>query len=594
MNNKIKIIFSALLLVMYTNITYSDAAYLQKFLNYQKWSENLPDYADPSFIEFIANDSPLTKKLREKWLYKLAEKKDFGTYNKYYIPSEDINLQCYSLQARLAFEDESKVIPDITKLWLTGNSQPKACNKVFNILLSDTTTKNQLINARATTALKTNNISLTRYLLKQSEPSQNNKLLLLNIISSNPRKIGMLKPGFLHGELCLYGLKILTKRDPELAVKLYNTKAKKIMSEQQQQEFLAHFALFKLLRNKDDALFWLNKVNKKYYTNALLDLEIRYTIAHKNWQKLITLIDNAKNKDELQLKYWQARAYEALGNEDRAKEIYLDVSMHRNYYGFLASQKLKKKLHYNDEEVIPSKTTLAIYKPIIEQIKQLYSSNKILQASRLINDFSSELDKKERSALAYWIAKELSWNGKSIYICNTKELFNQLALRFPIPHKKIINENAKRRNISLPLIYAIIRQESAFFEKIVSSAGANGLMQIMPTTARIVAKQAKIPYKNHKELMIPSKNISIGAAYLQQLANRFSDNPILMIAAYNAGPKQVNYWLETNPNQDMDIWIETIPWTETRNYIKNVIAFYAIYQYRLYNKSSLDEFAKYF
>ena len=117
-------------------------------------------------------------------------------------------------------------------------------------------------------------------------------------------------------------------------------------------------------------------------------------------------------------------------------------------------------------------------------------------------------------------------------------------------------------------------------------------MQIMPATALTVAKSKKINYLDKKQLFSSQKNIIIGAAYLQQLAKRFDKHPILMAAAYNAGPKQVSYWLKNHPPKDIDIWVETLPWPETRNYLKNIIAFYAVYQYRMQERPDLTVFMK--
>jgi soluble lytic murein transglycosylase len=124
----------------------------------------------------------------------------------------------------------------------------------------------------------------------------------------------------------------------------------------------------------------------------------------------------------------------------------------------------------------------------------------------------------------------------------------------------------------------------------VSSAGAHGLMQIMPTTAKSISKYGKIAYLDKKQLFLSQKNIQIGAAYLQQLTKRFHNHPILIAAAYNAGPRQAAYWQKNHSPKEIDVWVETLPWQETRNYLKNIIAFYAVYQYRMQRKSDLTPF----
>lgn len=114
----------------------------------------------------------------------------------------------------------------------------------------------------------------------------------------------------------------------------------------------------------------------------------------------------------------------------------------------------------------------------------------------------------------------------------------------------------------------------------------------MPDTAKNVARKAQIPYKQRSQLFDENKNINIGVAYLSQLSTKFNDHPVLMAAAYNAGPRRVDYWLKNHHAKDVDIWIETLPWHETRNYLKNVLAFYAVYQYRMNKKPDLEMFFK--
>ncbi len=115
-------------------------------------------------------------------------------------------------------------------------------------------------------------------------------------------------------------------------------------------------------------------------------------------------------------------------------------------------------------------------------------------------------------------------------------------------------------------------------------------MQVMPATARVVSKAGKIPYSDQNQLFLSQKNINIGSAYLKHLTARFSNHPILVAAAYNAGPSQVVYWLKNHPPKEIDVWIETLPWQETRNYLKNVMAFSVVYQYRLNQKPDLTPY----
>ena len=569
----------------------SEQGYLEKFLSYTQWSQNLPRSVDPEFMAFIENPTPLTRKLREKWLYQLAYNKEWATFSQNYQGSTDTNLQCYALTAMYNQGKHEQALQESKALWLNGGSQPIACNRLFSALLSNHEISDTLIQQRIALALESNHLSLARYLLKQFKPARVKDADLLTTIYQKPKNIAQLEPGYLHGEFYLYGLKLLVPHHMDDAIRLSDTAlAKKIMNDSQRQSFFAQIALYKAMRDQPDAGLWFAKVKPAFYNEVLLEWEIRYALIHHDWRKIVYLIGQSKNKDEPCDQYWMARALEALGETEKAGALYQTLSEKRNYYGFLASLKVNGHPNFENEPTISNSKSLAPYKLITDQIKDFYQSHQSLQASRLLNDFVSELPKNEKSALASWVANDLHWYGKSVYLSNNDDLNNQLSLRFPLAHRESVRENAKNYQIPQELIYAVIRQESSFHDDIVSSAGANGLMQLMPATAQVVAKRASIPYTGQGLLFLPKNNIHIGTAYLQQLAKQYHQHPVLMMAAYNAGPRQVNYWIKNHAPKEVDIWIETLPWRETRNYLKNIIAFYAVYQYRMHEKPNLDNF----
>ncbi len=573
----------------------SGQAYLEKFMKFNQWKQNLPTTPDPAFLEFIDKTSPLSQKLRERWLYQLALDKDWATYSKHYQPSTDESLQCYEVLALYQLDQRQQAVVAGEKLWLNGNSLPGACDLLFSILLKNNDIGDDLINQRIALALEKRNIPLVTHLLKQYKPPRLDEIQQLTTIYQNPRRITELQPSELHSEFYLYGLNRLISINMKLALTFWQEdKTKKILNHAQQQAFLAHMALYKAMRNQDDAPEWFAKIEPAFYNDILLGWQIRFALKFRQWDRVEKLINQSNDKDSPCWQYWLARALEEQGQKEKASIIYQNLSKIRSYYGFLASRRLKKDFNFQNERAIENKQLLLPYQPVTDQIKSLYVSNQTLQASRLLNDFISELPKDDKSALVYWLDHDLQWHGKSVYLSNNDELNNQLSLRFPLAYRETVMSNATHYQIPPELIYAIIRQESAFRDDATSSAGAQGLMQLMPSTALVVSKSAKIPYVDKKQLLSSQKNITIGVAYLKELAKRFHKQPILMVAAYNAGPKQANNWSKNHPPIDIDIWIETLPWPETRNYLKNVIAFYAVYQYRMRKKSDISPFMKSF
>jgi len=569
----------------------SGQEYMDRFNTYWQWHQQLPFNPTPEFFEFIKGTTPLSNKLRDQWLYELARLKDWKNFKAYYQPTTDINLMCYNQLANLSLGQDTVALEESKPIWLTGDSRPQACNTLFDLLLKHEGFNQKLITQRIALALDRRNVQLARYLLKQYKKPHTTDVDTLMKVYQNPLSVTKLGAGEINNHFYLYGLKRLVSMNMNQALKVWDQATnKKVLDETHQQAFLAHVALYKAMRNSDDTLEWFAKIKPQYYNDLLSDWQIRFAIKYHNWSDVTALINKSKNKDTPGWQYWLARSLEEQGKKEEAQAVYEPLSKNRQYYGFLASIRLHKKPSFESEQTITNLDTLKPYKPFIDQIKILYSTKQTLQASRLLNDFISELPKNEASALVYWVDSELKWHGKSVYLSNNDTLNNQLSLRFPLAYKNTVKQFSQQYSVPAEFVYAIIRQESGFREDVTSSAGALGLMQVMPRTAAVVSKADKITYDNAKQLFQSQKNINIGIAYLKQLAKRFSNHPVLVAAAYNAGPRQVVYWLRTHPPKEIDEWIETLPWQETRNYLKNVMAFYVVYQYRLDQKPDLRNF----
>ena len=190
------------------------------------------------------------------------------------------------------------------------------------------------------------------------------------------------------------------------------------------------------------------------------------------------------------------------------------------------------------------------------------------------------LDKGELRAAAL-IARENGWLDQAIFTLAKTGYWDDLKLRFPLKYRELVSSEAESNALDMAWIYAVIRQESAFMHDARSQVGAMGLMQLMPSTARTVARKVlkrKSPAK--REIISPALNIALGSAYLKQLKQQLGDNPVLATAAYNAGPHRVNKWLPAG-SLSADIWVELVPFKETRRYLRRVLSYMVIYDKRL-------------
>ena len=598
MHKKVLAVWYLLILLLYPLLSFATEeehakAYLAKYLTYQFWVEHLPNTPQTDFIQFIEPQTPLTQKLREKWLYQLAEQHNWEDFNQYYRPSDNIGLRCYAQMARYELGHKQEATQEALALWSLSETQSSsACNSLFDHLQREHAFTSAQIEQRVATALMNNQPNLAQALLHRLGSAYTQQSKMLQAILQNPRKILSLQPGPLASTLYLYGLKLSVTRNLNSAMALWeNPLCDKLLTSTQKQQYLAHLALYKAIRNQQDTEIWLNKVRPEFKNAGLMDWAIRYALMHKKWNNILALTASETLASDPFPLYWRARALEKQGKPAEAQIIYSSLANKRNYYGFLSSMALKKAFSFEFEPTFYDDSLLAIYKPITDQIEAYYKNNQFYLAAHLLNEFSLELTKNEKSALVYWVATRLNWPGKAIYLSTSDDILkNQLQLRFPLSYYSYVQKLSRQYQVPPALIYATIRQESTFLQDIKSEAGAYGLMQIMPKTAKTIAQHSKIAYSDPKELFTPEKNLHIGVAYLKTLNHEFKAHPILMMAAYNAGPKQVKHWVKNHTPKDIDIWIETLPWQETRNYLKNVIAFYAVYQYRMHQKPNLEPF----
>ncbi len=590
-----KIIVSLFITLLLSSVAPICAAnsnpYFERFSQYSTWNEQLPDEPTPDFLAFVQSPTPLGTKLREKWLYQLAQHQKWLTLNQYYQPSKDVNLQCLAIKAIYRVANQKEAVLKARTIWLDGNTLPGACNNLFELLLAENKIPEALLDKRFNLALDKRNLTLAKYLLKKYRPARTHDERLLDSLYRDPKNVIRLPALPAYSSFYLYSLKRLVSIDLETALKFWqDALQKKIISKADSQAFLAQVALYKAIRNSPDAQNWFAKVHPSFRSALLNDWQIRLALKQQDWQTVETLIEQAANKNTACWQYWLARAYLKNKHPEKGKKVLEKLAKTRNYYGFLASIQLKKPFSFNQQRRTTDSSVLKPYQSILDTIRQLYEHKQQKKASQLLTDFSRELSTQEYSALIYWVSHNLHWYSKAVALSEKKTVVNQLVLRFPIAYPDIIQQVQTNQPVAAALIYAVIKQESGFREEVISRAKAHGLMQVLPKTAASIAKENKTPYSSPTQLFQAKTNITLGTSYLFHLAKRYQHNWLWVVAAYNAGPTQVSYWQKNHLFKESDLWIETLPWHETRNYLKNVLSFYVVYQHLLGQKQDLSIF----
>ena len=291
--------------------------------------------------------------------------------------------------------------------------------------------------------------------------------------------------------------------------------------------------------------------------------------------------------------YWIARTYKQVKNDQKSEEWFGEAAKYLNtYYGQLAFNEIKpgEAFSLDEQPIVSEKFEKEFNKnPLIKNIRLLKELDKSKYAKDFLKHIALLNIKEGSEILAGRLAIEIGRYDYAIQIAKKasyeKRFYN--ILNYPIIQTpESVNKKAMPKS---ELILAVIRQESEFDQKANSSAGARGMMQLMTYTAKLVAKQAKLPYVKSKLKTDPEYNIKLGSYYLSSLLEAYEGSYPFALAAYNAGPKRVKYWKKINGNpQKGQInyvdWIELIKFKETRNYVQRVLENVNVYRYMLSNK----------
>jgi soluble lytic murein transglycosylase len=269
-------------------------------------------------------------------------------------------------------------------------------------------------------------------------------------------------------------------------------------------------------------------------------------------------------------RYWSARAAEQLGDKRLAEQGYAAVLPTDNWYAVLSAARLGK----------PFAPTLVPMGLVDKEMDALATRPAFVRAQELVRCDMEPLAIGEWRAAyaglaqpgqvqAIGLAARWGWYLQAIAAAAKLRIFDDYDVLYPRPYDHEVRRGASLTELPPDLIYAIIRQESLYRADARSSAGALGLMQLLPETARRTAKAWDLPLKSTASLVQPPVNVPIGSAYLRSMYDRYGGQASLAMGSYNAGPGAVRRWLPESP-MAMDAWVENIPYNETRGYVQKV------------------------
>lgn len=328
-----------------------------------------------------------------------------------------------------------------------------------------------------------------------------------------------------------------------------------------------------------DWLHWLPEQAKDKSTRAA---RIRLAIRLGRWPLVLEAIDAlpSSERDLNDWNYWSGVAKLETGRVAEGESELGILSETRSYYGFMAADRMGAEYQMQNAgtPAEPSVRSALQTRADVQRMREYLFVGLRGEAQAEWKALIKKLDADQRAELSLltldwgWFDRAIVTNGRTPYA-------DDLRVRFPFAYKKTMQLESSRHQLSLPWVYGVARRESLFQPEVRSGVGAVGLMQMMPRTAADVAKRAR------KKLYIgalenPEFNIALGTFYLRYLLNRFDGHEVLATAGYNAGPSRAPRWLGEEPML-ADRWVESIPYRETRDYVKAVMAYATVYDWRL-------------
>jgi len=567
---------------------------LYPYLRYQDLSRRLPELPIAEVRGFLDSypDSPLAGQLRNAWLRQLAAARRWNDYLRDMVPSRDPLFDCWRRQALWGAGQNEAALRDFAALWLRGSSLPTACDPIIAAWRSaQSGLSPTLLWQRFSLAMANRNLGLARALRAEMPITDQALADTWLAVADNPPLILDASRFQDHdpriATIIDAGLKLWGKRDAlATAAALDILKQRYPMLAPQWLESERQLALWIATDYHPTALARLAALPDSVVDNAVREWRIRVCLRQGDWVNALHWLAQlpVSERDSLRWQYWRGRSLEALGQPEEARQLYKNIANQRDYYSFLAADRIAASYVIDTTPLTTPATELERLltgSPGLQRARELYILGREPEADAEWRQATQGFDQAALKQAAL-LAHRWDWHHQAIVTVARAGYWDDLDLRFPLAYQDSVITNARASAVDPAWIYAVIRQESNFRPTARSPVGALGLMQIMPATGQEIARQTGASDEGAPErLLQPESNLRLGVRYLQKILERLQNNPVLATAAYNAGPNKVTQWLPTNAPLAADIWVETIPYQETRSYVQRVLEYATIYTRRL-------------
>lgn len=551
---------------------------LRPYIEYWKVARQLSD--DAKIADFLVAypDLWLTEKLRNEWLKDLGRRGMWTAYMAEFprLARPETAHLCFARRAELAVDDR-RLLGEAIGMWFTGKDMPSVCTPLFESLLSQGLLTEEDVWRRLRLAFEAGNLGVARSLLSFMPEDRRPAVAGIDRAYRDPANFLASQPldwrNRAQREVGFFALSRLARTDSVAAARAFEP-VLPLLGEADQQYVWGLLALEAARRHEPQALPWFQKTAGVGLSENQREWWARAALRGGDWRALQASIGGmlAETRNQPVWQYWQARALKALGQGLAANRIFAPLSREHHYYGMLAGEELGAvmgaqtiniKVGGDEVAAVARDAGIARALALYELDLRTEAANEWIWAVRNFND--------RQLLAAAELARSRGWHDRAINTAEKTRELHDFDLRFIAPYRELASKEAKENQLDEAWVYGLIRQESRFVNVARSSVGAAGLMQIMPATGRWIAQRLGIKGFNTQSLNEPETNIKFGTYYLRHVQQSLDDHPVLATAAYNAGPRRAQRWRDSKPMEGA-VYIESIPFTETRDYVKKVMS----------------------
>jgi soluble lytic murein transglycosylase len=561
-----------------------------QYEDYRARRSSVPVAEMAAFLE-SHDDWAFTEGLRRAWLKGLGKRRDWQSLARYGDRVSGAELECYRARARLALGELDGLLDEARGLWAVGRSQPDACDPLFAWMIDQGGVTRELAWERIRLAMEEGNPRLTLYLARFLGGEDERWLERWQRLSSERYRRLEAAANWPDNELSrmitAVSLRRLAHRDALAALRAFRRLDGHLhWDPATRADIMRTIALMGAVDLEPEMLDFIRTLPAEARDDQLVQWWARLALSTGDWNEVLSALDQLGEAaaDDDRWRYWRARALLANGDADRGLRLLEDLSLSTNYYGFLAADMLRRPYTVCEEEP-------AVQSQAVERLAERDDFSRALELRRvgLDNWALAEWSRATRRVdagelkVAAALAIQEQWHDRAIFALGNSGDLRLYEWRFPLLWTEEVIRAAGDKDLDPSWLYGIMRSESAMTETARSPAGALGLMQVMPGTAKKLSREHGLRYQSRSDLLQADRNIRFGSAYLRDLLDEYQDNPVLVSAAYNAGPGAVDRWLRERPFDEAALWVETLPYYETRDYIPRVLAFTTLYDWRLQN-----------